>query len=71
MEALCATEAGVPLARLFMLNPMFDECAISRFGTPRMRDELLPGLINGSKLLSFAHEHTEIESSRLTNRKAA
>lgn len=54
VETLCATGAGVPLAQLFMLNPLFGGHAIARFGTPHMKRELLPGLIDGSKLLSFA-----------------
>jgi acyl-CoA dehydrogenase len=54
IETLCATGAGMPLAQLFMLNPVFGGHAIARFGTERMKRELLPGLIDGTKLLSFA-----------------
>ncbi len=54
IESLCATGAGVPLAQLFMLNPLFGCHAIVRFGTTRMQREILPGLMNGSELLSFA-----------------
>lgn len=54
VEALCASGAGIPLAQLFMMNPMFGGHAIARFGSPRMKTELLPALISGSKLISFA-----------------
>ncbi|MGE0628474.1 MAG: acyl-CoA dehydrogenase family protein [Hyphomicrobiaceae bacterium] len=54
LEALTEAGAGQPLAQLFMLNPVFGGRAIVRFGTDAMRRDVLPRLIDGSALISFA-----------------
>lgn len=47
IEALSAAGGGSTLGQLFMINPIFGGVAISKFGTPRMKEELLPGLLEG------------------------
>lgn len=47
VETLAATGAGSTVGQLFMCNPIFGGVAISRYGTPEMRETLLPGLIAG------------------------
>ncbi|MFG1191850.1 acyl-CoA dehydrogenase family protein [Xanthobacter flavus] len=54
LEALTENGAGLPLAQLFMLNPVFGGRAVSAFGTDAMRRDLLSGLADGSVLMSFA-----------------
>ncbi len=54
IEALCAAGAGVTLAQLFMVNPVFAGLGIAKYGSPEMQRDLLPGLIDGSKRFSFA-----------------
>jgi acyl-CoA dehydrogenase len=57
IEALAATGAGSTVGQLFMCNPIFGGVAISRYGSERMRRELLPGLISGD--LKFCMALTE------------
>lgn len=47
VEALAASGAGATVAQLFMCNPIFGGLTISRYGTPEMRETLIPGLISG------------------------
>ncbi|HMM73690.1 MAG TPA: acyl-CoA dehydrogenase family protein [Rhodocyclaceae bacterium] len=47
IEALSATGGGSTVGQLFMINPIFGGVSISRFGSPEMREELLPKIING------------------------
>lgn len=47
VEALAATGGGSTVGQLFMINPIFGGVAISRFGSPAMRAELLPKIITG------------------------
>jgi acyl-CoA dehydrogenase len=47
IETLAATGAGSTVGQLFMCNPIFGGVAINRYGTPEMRETLLPGLIAG------------------------
>lgn len=54
VEALTGAGAGMPLAQLFMVNPVFGGRAIQRFGTEAMRREILPGLADGTAMMSFA-----------------
>src|SRR4051794_3079705 len=42
IEALTAGGAGVTLAQVFMLNPIFGGVALSLYGTEAMRRELVP-----------------------------
>lgn len=54
LEAMTEAGAGLPLAQLFMLNPVFGGQAIARFGRDSMRRDFLPRLADGSALVSFA-----------------
>lgn len=47
IENLAAAGGGSTLAQLFMINPIFGGVSISKFGTPRMKAEILPKLISG------------------------
>ncbi len=47
VESLAATGGGSTVGQLFMINPIFGGVSISRFGSDRMRAELLPGIISG------------------------
>lgn len=47
VEALAATGGGSTVGQLFMINPIFGGVSISRFGSERMKREVLPGIING------------------------
>lgn len=57
IEALAAGGAGSTVGQLFMCNPIFGGVAISKYGSPRMRAELLPRLISGD--LQFCMALTE------------
>ena len=47
VEALSATGGGSTVGQLFMINPIFGGVSISRFGSKKMKHELLPRIING------------------------
>lgn len=47
IEALSAAGGGSTLGQLFMINPIFGGVSIAKFGTPRMKEELLPALLEG------------------------
>jgi acyl-CoA dehydrogenase len=47
VEGLAATGGGSTVGQLFMINPIFGGVSVSRFGTPRMKKELLPAIISG------------------------
>ena len=47
VESLAATGGGSTVGQLFMINPIFGGVSISRFGTDRMKAELLPRIISG------------------------
>ena len=47
IEALSASGGGSTVGQLFMINPIFGGVSISRFGSPKMREELLPKIIKG------------------------
>lgn len=47
VEALSASGGGSTVGQLFMINPIFGGVAISRFGSERMKRELLPQIIQG------------------------
>lgn len=64
IESLAATGGGSTVGQLFMLNPIFGGVSISRFGSERMRQELLPGLISGE--LNFCMALTEPDAGTNT-----
>ncbi len=47
VETLCAAGGGSTLSQMFMLNPIFGGITLSKFGTPAMKNELLPALVEG------------------------
>ncbi|WP_431857618.1 acyl-CoA dehydrogenase family protein [Azospirillum sp.] len=57
IEALCGAGGGSTLAQLYMINPIFGGVALSRFGTERQKQEMLPALIRGE--LNFCMALTE------------
>ncbi len=57
IETLAASGAGSTVGQLFMCNPIFGGVAISKYGTERMKAELLPKLISGD--LQFCMALTE------------
>jgi acyl-CoA dehydrogenase len=71
LETLTEAGAGLPLAQLFMLNPVFGGQAVARFGTDAMRRELLPRLIDGSALFSFALTEPDAGNNSLNIRAHA
>jgi len=56
---------------LFMLNPVFGGRAIQRFGSQAMRRELLPRLVCGSALVSFALTEPDAGNNSLNIRTVA
>lgn len=47
IEALSASGGGSTVGQLFMINPIFGGVSISRFGSERMKRELLPKIVSG------------------------
>ncbi len=48
VETLAATGGGSTIGQLFMINPIFGGVSLSRFGSPRLRDECLPRIVAGT-----------------------
>ncbi len=47
VETLAACGGGATVGQLFMVNPIFGGVALSKFGTPAMKAELLPKIVSG------------------------
>jgi len=47
VEALSASGGGSTIGQLYMINPIFGGVSIAKFGTPKMKKELLPKIISG------------------------
>src|SRR3974390_2969888 len=47
VEALSASGGGSTVGQLYMINPIFGGVSIFKFGTPKMKKELLPKIISG------------------------
>lgn len=47
VETLAACGGGATVGQLFMINPIFGGVALSKFGTPTMKAELLPKIVSG------------------------
>ena len=47
VETLAATGGGSTIGQLFMVNPIFGGVSLSKFGSPRLRDEWLPRIVSG------------------------
>lgn len=71
VETLAATGAGSTVGQLFMCNPIFGGVAISRYGTPEMRETLLPGLIAGEICFCMALTEPNTGSNTLEMRAYA
>ena len=54
VEALCAAGGGSTLSQIFMCNPIFGGITLTKFGTPEMKAELLPRLVNGEAKFAMA-----------------
>lgn len=64
VEELAAGGGGATLGQLFMINPIFGGVSVSKFGTPDMKESMLPDLINGK--LNFCMALTEPDSGTNT-----
>ena len=47
VEALSACGGGSTVGQLYMINPIFGGVSIAKFGTPKMKKELLPKIVSG------------------------
>lgn len=47
VETLSACGGGSTVGQLFMINPIFGGVSIAKFGTPKMKKDLLPKIISG------------------------
>jgi len=64
IDSLSAAGAGSTVGQLFMINPIFGGVSINKFGTPEMKRELLPQLIEGK--LNFCMALTEPDAGTNT-----
>lgn len=65
IETLSATGGGSTLGQLFMINPIFGGVSISKFGTPKMKEELLPALLEGRMNFCMALTEPDAGSNSL------
>lgn len=65
IEALSAAGGGSTLGQLFMINPIFGGVSISKFGTPQMKEELLPALLEGRMNFCMALTEPDAGSNSL------
>lgn len=54
VDTLASTGGGSTVGQLFMINPIFGGVSISRFGSEKMKQELLPKIISGEINCSMA-----------------
>ncbi|OFZ97822.1 MAG: acyl-CoA dehydrogenase [Betaproteobacteria bacterium RIFCSPLOWO2_02_67_12] len=71
VENLSAAAGGSTIGQLFMINPIFGGVSISRFGTPAMREELLPKIISGEINCCMALTEPDAGSNTLEMRSFA
>ncbi len=71
IETLAASGAGSTVGQLFMCNPIFGGVAISKYGTERMKAELLPRLISGDLQFCMALTEPDAGSNTLEMRAYA
>lgn len=64
IENLAAAGAGSTVGQMFMINPIFGGVSISKFGTPEMKQTLLPKLIAGE--INFCMALTEPDAGTNT-----
>ncbi len=65
IETLSAAGGGSTLGQLFMVNPIFGGVSISKFGTPEMKKELLPALLEGRMNFCMALTEPDAGSNSL------
>lgn len=71
VENLAAAGGGSTVGQLFMINPIFGGVSISRFGTPAMKQELLPRIISGELNCCMALTEPDAGSNTLELRSFA
>ena len=71
IENLSAAAGGSTVGQLFMINPIFGGVSISRFGTPAMKQELLPKIISGEINCCMALTEPDAGSNTLEMRSFA
>jgi acyl-CoA dehydrogenase len=71
VENLAAAGGGSTVGQLFMINPIFGGVSISRFGTPAMKQELLPRIISGDLNCCMALTEPDAGSNTLELRSFA
>lgn len=71
IENLAAAGGGSTVGQLFMINPIFGGVSISRFGTPAMKQELLPKIISGEINCCMALTEPDAGSNTLEMRSFA
>jgi acyl-CoA dehydrogenase len=65
IENLAASGGGATIGQLFMNNPIFGGISIGKFGTAKMKADLLPKLVNGSMRFSMALTEPDAGSNTL------
>lgn len=65
IETLSATGGGSTLGQLFMINPIFGGVSVSKFGTPQMKEEMLPALLEGRMNFCMALTEPDAGSNSL------
>ena len=65
IEQLSAAGGGATLGQLFMINPIFGGVSVSKFGTPQMKQELLPALLEGRMNFCMALTEPDAGSNSL------
>jgi acyl-CoA dehydrogenase len=71
VEELAAAGAGATLGQLFMLNPIFGGVSISKYGSGRMQDQLLPMIVNGDLNCCMALTEPDAGTNTLDMRTTA
>ncbi len=71
IENLAAAGGGSTVGQLFMINPIFGGVSISRFGTPAMKEKLLPRIISGDLNCCMALTEPDAGSNTLELRSFA
>ena len=71
IENLAAAGAGSTVGQLFMLNPVFGGVSIAKFGTPAMKEDLLPKLVSGEINFCMALTEPDAGSNTLETRSFA
>lgn len=65
IETLAASGGGSTVGQLFMNNPIFGGISIAKFGTAKMKADLLPKLVSGNMRFSMALTEPDAGSNTL------